>query len=94
MNDTLSGHHGPVHTFAFAVGTPNLAFHTIQLADPMPTARQILDADGAHPADEHVVLALLPNGATEALRLDEDIRSPWPRHRARDRLQDRSRFPP
>ena len=71
MNDTLSGHHGPVHSFALAVGTPELAFHTIQLADPMPTARQILDADGAHPADEHVVLALLPNGDTEALRLDE-----------------------
>jgi hypothetical protein len=71
MNDALPGHHGPVHTFALAVGTPDLTFHTIQLADPMPTARQILDAAGAHPADEHVVLALLPNGDTEALPLDE-----------------------
>jgi Multiubiquitin len=73
MNDTLSGHHGPVNTFAVEVGNPDLAFRAIHLAEPMPTARQILDEAGAHPAEDHVALALLPNGDTEALRLDETL---------------------
>ena len=73
MDQALPGHHGPALTFALQVGDPDLVFRTLYLADPVPTARQILEAADAHPVDEHVVLALLPNGDTEALRLDETI---------------------
>lgn len=55
------------------VGDPVLNFRTIGLPDPVPTARQILDAADARPIEDHLVIALLPNGATETLRLDETI---------------------
>lgn len=55
------------------VGDPALNFRTIGLPDPVPTSRQILDAAAARPVEEHLVIALLPNGATETLRLDETI---------------------
>lgn len=63
--------------FRIEVGDPDLNFRSITLADPVPTARQILDAAGARPAEEHLVIALLPNGDTETLRLDEtyDLRA-------------------
>ena len=73
MDQALPGHHGPVNTFTVEVGDPDLAFRPVHLADPVPTARQILEAAGACPADEHVAMALLPNGDTEALRLDETL---------------------
>ena len=43
----------------------------------MPTGRQLLDAAGARPAEEHLVFQLLPNGELEELRLDEttDLRA-------------------
>lgn len=55
------------------VGDPTLNFQTIALPDPVPTARQILDAAAARPVEDHLVIALLANGATETLRLDETI---------------------
>jgi len=71
MDQSFIGQHDPTLTYAIEVGNPDLVFRTFQLADPVPTARQILEAADAHPPDEHVVLALLPNGDTEALHLNE-----------------------
>jgi hypothetical protein len=43
----------------------------VDLADPVPTARQILQAAGARPVGEHSVYAILTSGEFEDLRLDE-----------------------
>lgn len=68
-HDSLSDRSGGV--FRIQVGDADLNFRTVEIADPVPTGRQILDAAGARPAEDHLVIALLPNGATETLRLDE-----------------------
>lgn len=49
----------------------------VDLADPVPTARQILQTAGARPVDEHSVYAILTSGDFEDLRLDEtyDLRA-------------------
>ena len=39
--------------------------------DPVPTGRQLLEAAGAHPFEEHLVFQLLRNGLLEELRPDE-----------------------
>jgi hypothetical protein len=57
--------------FHIQVGDPELNYRIVQIVDPVPTARQILDAAGNRPAEDYLALALLPNGATETLRLDE-----------------------
>jgi hypothetical protein len=59
------------------VGGPDLNFRSVTLPDPVPTGRQLLDAAGARPAEEHLVFQLLPNGELEELRLDEttDLRA-------------------
>lgn len=43
----------------------------VDLADPVPTARQILQAAGVRPVDEHSVYAILTSGEFEDIRLDE-----------------------
>jgi hypothetical protein len=43
----------------------------VDLADPIPTARQILQAAGVRPVDEHSVYAILTSGEFEDMRLDE-----------------------
>lgn len=67
----------PGGAFRIQIGDPELNFRTVEIADPVPTGRQILDTAGARPVDDHLVIALLPNGATETLRLDEtyDLRA-------------------
>lgn len=44
----------------------------ITLTDPVPTARQILDAAGFIPADDCILIQVLPQG-TRAIGLDETI---------------------
>lgn len=53
------------------IGDAELAFRTIEIDDPVPTGRQLLEAAGVDPVEEHLAIALLPNGATETLRLNE-----------------------
>lgn len=43
----------------------------VELADPVPTGRQILQAAGMRQVDEHSVYAILTSGEFEDLRLDE-----------------------
>ena len=73
MNDLSPGRSGPAHVITIEVGDPDLNFRPISIPHAVPTGRQILEATGAHPIDDHVALALLPNGDTEALRLDEHL---------------------
>ncbi len=49
----------------------NLNFRTLDLADPAPLGRQILEAAGAEPIDEFSLFAILTNGDFEEIRLDE-----------------------
>jgi hypothetical protein len=67
----------PDAAFRIEVGDPDLNFRSFEIADPVPTGRQILDAAEARPAEEHLVIALLRNGDSETLRLDEtyDLRA-------------------
>jgi hypothetical protein len=59
------------------IGNAELSFRSIELDDPVPNGRQILEAAGALPAPEHLVFQVLPTGVLEELRLDEtmDLRS-------------------
>ena len=50
----------PGGAFRIQIGDPELNFRTVEIPDPVPTARQILDAAGARPADDYLVIALLP----------------------------------
>jgi hypothetical protein len=69
-----SHQHQPVHTTTIEIGDPDLNFRRIEIPHEAPTGRQILEAAGVHPIEEYVPLALLPNGDTEALRLDQHLR--------------------
>ena len=48
------------------------------IPDPVPTGRQLLDAAGKRPVEEHVIFQLLTNGLMEQISLDEtiDLRKP------------------
>lgn len=72
MNDAPSDR-PQAAVFTLEVGTPDLVFRPIHIADPAPTGRQILEVAGACPPDGYVAVALLAGGNTEALRLDEKL---------------------
>jgi hypothetical protein len=69
MSDHDTIHHPD--RFEVAIGDENLNFRTVVIDDPVPTGRQILKAAGAHPVEDFVALAVMPDGALEDLRLDE-----------------------
>jgi hypothetical protein len=57
--------------YQILIGDAELNFHPIEISDPIVTGRQILDTAGARPADEHIAIAILPDGTLETLRQDE-----------------------
>lgn len=57
--------------YRIKVADETLDFRPIEVVDPMPLGRQILEAAGAQPIDEFSVFALLPHGDFEDVRLDE-----------------------
>lgn len=59
------------HLYRIIVLDELLQEQAVELPDPIPTGRQILQASGLRPADEHSVYAILPSGEFEDLRLDE-----------------------
>ena len=61
----------PARAYLIKVADETLNFRAIEVADPVPIGRQLLDAAGARPVDEFSVCALLPSGEFEDLRLDE-----------------------
>lgn len=64
--------------FNITVAGTNLQFRPVVLRDPVPTGRQIIEAAGGHPADEHIVLQWLSDNDLEELDLEEtiDLRKP------------------
>ncbi len=74
---TNGEHHAPAaQAFRIEVADESLNFRTIEVSDPVPLGRQVLQAAGAKPIEEFNLVALVPNGDFEDVRLDEtfDIR--------------------
>ena len=61
----------PAALYRIVVLDEQLQERHIDLADPVPTARQILQAAGLRPVDGYSVYAILTSGEFEDLRLDE-----------------------
>lgn len=57
--------------FRVLIADENLDYKPYIFDDPKVLGRQIIEATGSHPVDEHVAIAILPNGDFEDLRLDE-----------------------
>lgn len=64
-------------TYRIQYGSGGLRFQHLELDDPCPLGRQILAEAGVRDPHQHALLALLPNGDIEDVRLDEpfDLRS-------------------
>ncbi len=57
--------------FAVLIADESLDFTKHVLDDPKVLGRQLIEVAGGHPIDEHVAIAILPNGDFEDIRLDE-----------------------
>lgn len=68
--------HPPDDVFTIEVGNEALEFRPVELNDPVPTARQIIEAAGFRPAEEHLVFKLSADRRLTELELDQttDIR--------------------
>jgi hypothetical protein len=53
------------------IGDENLAFRQITIPDAVVIGRQFILQAGLRPVEDYIVLALLPDGALEEIRLDE-----------------------
>lgn len=69
--------HANLPRFQILIGDSELNFRQIEIPDPIVTGRQILEAAGARPVDEHLAIAVLQDGALETLREEElfDLRA-------------------
>ena len=61
----------PAQRYRIVVLDEQLAERPLNLRDPVPTARQILQAAAVRSVEDHSVYAILPSGEFEDLRLDE-----------------------
>jgi hypothetical protein len=61
----------PADLYRIVVLDEQLNERHLDLSDPVPTARQILQAAAVHPVGEYSVYVILPSGDFEDLRLDE-----------------------
>ncbi|GLQ22568.1 hypothetical protein GCM10007853_04420 [Algimonas ampicilliniresistens] len=57
--------------FKVRIADTTLKFRSYTIDDPKPLGRQLIEAVGGHPVEEHVAFAILPNGDFEDIRLDE-----------------------
>ena len=57
--------------FRVQIGDEGLNFKARRFHDPVVLGRQMIEATGAKPVDEHAVVAILNNGDFEDIRLDE-----------------------
>lgn len=75
MTDTA--HHLRADRYKVEIGDETLTFRTVELNDPVPTGRQLIQAAGARPVEEFVASAFMADGTLEDLRLDElfDLRA-------------------
>ncbi len=70
------GNGGGSRSFSVAVALDGIAFHPVELYDPVPLGRQILSAAKHIPPDAFSLYAVLESGDFEDVRLDEpfDVR--------------------
>jgi hypothetical protein len=61
----------PAKAYRIKVADETLNFRPVEVAEPMPVGRQILEAAGVRPIDEFSIFAMLPTGDFEDVRLDE-----------------------
>ena len=63
--------------YRIEIGDENLAYTPAVIDDLVVTGRQIIEAAGKRPVDEHLVFQILKDGALENLRLEEttDLRA-------------------
>ena len=61
------------HLFCVAVAKASFDFEVLEVDDPKPTGRQLLEAAGFRPPEEHLLFQVLDDRALEERRLDETI---------------------
>jgi hypothetical protein len=61
----------PNARYRIEIGDENLAYVPAVIDDPVVTGRQVIEAAGKRPVEEHLVFKLLKDGALEELRLEE-----------------------
>lgn len=63
--------------FKVRVSGTDLAFRTVEVGDPVPTGRQIIEAAGQRPADEFIVLEWRNDGDLKEIDLEDttDLRT-------------------
>ena len=69
---------GSLATLRILVSGTDLQFRPINLHDPVPTGRQIIEAAGGHPPDEFILLEWKKDGDLDEIELDKtvDLRAP------------------
>lgn len=61
------------HNFHIFFAIDHLQFRQLEIADPVPTGRQIVAAAGLNPRDDVGLFMILPSGDFEDVRLDEPV---------------------
>lgn len=61
----------PAGHFRISVAGTDLSFRGLDIADPVPTGRQIIEAAGGRPPDEYIVLQWLAGSDLEELDFEE-----------------------
>ena len=59
--------------YRVAVAKASFEFQSLEMDDPKPIGRQLLEKSGFRPAEEHLIFQVLDDGALEEKRLDEII---------------------
>ena len=60
-------------SYRVAVAKASFEFQSLEMDDPKPIGRQLLEKSGFRPAEEHLIFQVLDDGALEEKRLDEII---------------------
>lgn len=63
----------PAGTFTIKVGNDVLEFRDLDLTDPVPTGRQIIEATGFGPAEEFLIFAVSHDRRLTEVKLDETV---------------------
>lgn len=61
------------HNLRIFFAIDHLQFRPVEIADPIPTGRQILAAAGLNPCDDFALFMIMPSGDFEDVRLDEPV---------------------
>lgn len=61
----------PNARYRIEIGDENLTYIPTIIDDPVVTGRQVIEAAGKHPVDEHLVFQVLKDGGLKELRLED-----------------------